>query len=50
MILPAAEAVSGLRFTGLLLALPSYINRVYELRAVDGTKLIVKFYRPGRGP
>jgi Ser/Thr protein kinase RdoA (MazF antagonist) len=48
MILPAVEAVSGLRLTNLLLALPSYINRVYELRAVDGTKLIAKFYRPGR--
>jgi len=48
MILPAVEAVSCLRLTGLLLALPSYINRVYELRAVDGTKFIAKFYRPGR--
>jgi Ser/Thr protein kinase RdoA (MazF antagonist) len=48
MILPAVEAVSGLRLTGFLLALPSYINRVYELRDVDGTKLIAKFYRPGR--
>ena len=42
------EQACGLRLTGLMLALPSYINRVYELRAVDGTKLIVKFYRPGR--
>ena len=48
MILPAVEAACGLRLTSLLLALPSYINRVYELRAVDGTKLIAKFYRPGR--
>jgi Ser/Thr protein kinase RdoA (MazF antagonist) len=48
MILPAVEAESGVRLTNLLLALPSYINRVYELRAVDGTKLIAKFYRPGR--
>jgi Ser/Thr protein kinase RdoA (MazF antagonist) len=48
MILPAVEAVSCLRLTNLLLGLPSYINRVYELRALDGTKLIAKFYRPGR--
>jgi Ser/Thr protein kinase RdoA (MazF antagonist) len=47
-ILPAVEAVGGMRLTGLILSLPSYINRVYELRAVDGTKLIAKFYRPGR--
>ena len=48
MILPAVETVSGMRLTNLLLALPSYINRVYELRTLDGTKLIAKFYRPGR--
>jgi Ser/Thr protein kinase RdoA (MazF antagonist) len=47
-ILSAVEAASGIRLTSLIIALPSYINRVYELRAVDGTKLIVKFYRPGR--
>jgi len=48
LAMSAVEAACGLRLTGLMLALPSYINRVYELRAVDGTKLIVKFYRPGR--
>jgi len=48
MILSAAETALGVRCTGHILALPSYINRVYELRAVDGTKLIAKFYRPGR--
>lgn len=47
-ILAAAEQATGLRLTGLASALPSYINRVYELRATDGAKLIVKFYRPGR--
>ena len=47
-ILPAVEAVGGMRLTGLVLSLPSYINRVYELQAIDGTKLIAKFYRPGR--
>jgi Ser/Thr protein kinase RdoA (MazF antagonist) len=47
-ILTAVERATGLRLTGLTSPLPSYINRVYELRDVDGTKLIVKFYRPGR--
>lgn len=47
-ILSTVESACGVRLTGLTMALPSYINRVYELRAVDGTKLIVKFYRPGR--
>jgi Ser/Thr protein kinase RdoA (MazF antagonist) len=47
-ILPAVETVGGMRLTGMVLSLPSYINRVYELRALDGTKLIAKFYRPGR--
>jgi Ser/Thr protein kinase RdoA (MazF antagonist) len=48
MVMAAVEPACGQRLTGLMLALPSYINRVYELRAVDGTKLIAKFYRPGR--
>ncbi len=47
-ILPAVEAASGMLLTGMVLSLPSYINRVYELRALDGTKIIAKFYRPGR--
>jgi len=47
-ILPAVETEGKIRLTGLVLSLPSYINRVYELRALDGTKLIAKFYRPGR--
>jgi Ser/Thr protein kinase RdoA (MazF antagonist) len=47
-ILAAVESASGTRFTSLILGLPSYINRVYELRTVGGAKLIVKFYRPGR--
>ncbi len=34
--------------TGLMSPLPSYINRVYELQTVDGTRIIAKFYRPGR--
>jgi Ser/Thr protein kinase RdoA (MazF antagonist) len=47
-ILDAVERASGFKLTPLTIPLPSYINRVYELRGVDGTKLIVKFYRPGR--
>jgi Ser/Thr protein kinase RdoA (MazF antagonist) len=47
-LLNAVESATGLAMTGLTVALPSYINRVYELRAKDGTKLIAKFYRPGR--
>jgi Ser/Thr protein kinase RdoA (MazF antagonist) len=47
-ILTAVEAATGLKLTGLTVSLPSYINRVYELATVDRTRLIVKFYRPGR--
>jgi Ser/Thr protein kinase RdoA (MazF antagonist) len=47
-MLSAVEQATGLRMTGLTSPLPSYINRVYEFRAVDGTKLIAKFYRPRR--
>ncbi len=47
-IITSVETATGLRLTGLVIALPSYINRVYELRAVDRTKIIAKFYRPGR--
>jgi len=47
-ILTAVEGAIGSRLTGLTVTLPSYINRVYELRSKDGAKLIAKFYRPGR--
>ncbi len=46
--LAAIEAAANLRLTGLAHPLTSYINRVYELQTVDGTRLIAKFYRPGR--
>jgi Ser/Thr protein kinase RdoA (MazF antagonist) len=48
VILSTVEKACAIKLTNLTISLPSYINRVYELRAVDGTKLIVKFYRPGR--
>lgn len=44
----AAEAVVGARMDGTLVAYPSYVNRVYGLRAEDGSRWIAKFYRPGR--
>lgn len=47
-ILEAIEAGMDCELTGLTSPLPSYINRVYELQALDGERLIAKFYRPGR--
>jgi len=48
IIFDAVETAVGSPLTGLIYPLPSYINRVYELEATDGTRLIAKFYRPGR--
>ncbi len=48
VIFAAAEQAFGRRFSGLLLPLPSYINRVYEMEAADHERFIFKFYRPGR--
>jgi len=47
-MLHAVETAVGMPLTGFTSPLPSYINRVYELQAEDGTRLIAKFYRPGR--
>jgi Ser/Thr protein kinase RdoA (MazF antagonist) len=47
-VVQAAETALGRRFTAHTATLPSYINRVYELKARDGERLIAKFYRPGR--
>jgi len=47
-ILEAVESSLGIHLTGLTAPLPSYINRVYELQSMEGTRLIAKFYRPGR--
>ncbi len=47
-ILNAVEKALGNKLTALIAPLPSYINRVYELRGIDGTKMVAKFYRPGR--
>ncbi|MFP4013318.1 MAG: serine/threonine protein kinase [Chitinispirillaceae bacterium] len=47
-VLEEVEKATGLKLTSYLSPLPSYINRVYELRSVDDTGLVAKFYRPGR--
>ncbi len=48
-IFAAAEAALGGRFSGVLMPLHSYINRVYEVeRFDDRQRFILKFYRPGR--
>ena len=47
-ILDHIESGMDVRLTGLTAPMPSYINRVYELQAIDGQQLIAKFYRPGR--
>lgn len=47
-ILDAVETGMECQLTGLTAPLPSYINRVYELQAMGGERLIAKFYRPGR--
>lgn len=47
-MLNAVETAIGKQLTGFTSPLPSYINRVYELRAIDGSKIIAKFYRHGR--
>lgn len=46
-VLRAVER-SGWRTTGLCYALNSLENRVYEVELDDGSRVVVKFYRPGR--
>jgi Ser/Thr protein kinase RdoA (MazF antagonist) len=46
-ILDAVE-FGGRRATGYALALNSLENRVYEIALEDETRLVAKFYRPGR--
>lgn len=48
VMISAVETATEHKMTGLFSPLPSYINRVYEMQAQDGTRLISKFYRPGR--
>lgn len=48
VVVEAVESGYGLHLDGTLSSYPSYINRVYELRDLDGACYIAKFYRPGR--
>ncbi|HVZ38610.1 MAG TPA: serine/threonine protein kinase [Candidatus Kapabacteria bacterium] len=48
IVIDVTERALGRRMTNLCRALNSYINRVFELQAEDGTWVIAKFYRPGR--
>ncbi len=49
-VLDAVETALDIRLDPWTQPLPSYVNRVYGLRAEDGTALVAKFYRPGRWP
>ena len=46
-VLDAVE-IGGLRSTGRCLPLRAFENRVYEVELTDESRLVVKFYRPGR--
>ena len=46
-VLDAVE-VGGLRSTGRCLPMRAFENRVYEVELTDDSRVIVKFYRPGR--
>ncbi len=47
--LDAAEEALGERLGGYAAALPSYVNRVYEIESLASkARLVAKFYRPGR--
>lgn len=48
VIFTAAEKAFSCRFSGVLMPLPSYINRVYEMESAERERFIFKFYRPGR--
>ncbi len=46
--LGAVERICGCPLDGTMEAYPSYVNRVYGVRAEEGARYVVKFYRPGR--
>ena len=46
-VLEAVE-VGGLRSTGRCMPLRAFENRVYEVELEDQSRLVLKFYRPGR--
>lgn len=47
-VLDLVESALDRRCTGLCRPLTSYINRVYEVELEDGSRVVAKFYRPGR--
>jgi Ser/Thr protein kinase RdoA (MazF antagonist) len=47
-VLNLVEKALGVRCNNLFRTLNSYINRVFEIETEEGTRLVVKFYRPGR--
>jgi Ser/Thr protein kinase RdoA (MazF antagonist) len=46
--LRAVEEAHGLELDGTMESYPSYVNRVYGMRAHTGERWVAKFYRPGR--
>jgi len=48
LMVEAVEKALGCSMTGLAIAMPSYINRVYEFQTTGKERIIAKFYRPGR--
>ena len=48
IVIDEVEKYLGTKMCGLCSALPSYINRVYNLQCMNGTGVVAKFYRPGR--
>jgi len=47
-LIRSVETSFALDLDATIETLPSYVNRVYGLRTVDGVPLVAKFYRPGR--
>lgn len=48
MVLTLVEKAMGVRCNNLFRPLNSYINRVFEIETREGSRLVAKFYRPGR--
>lgn len=48
LVLSIVEETLNIELIPFVQALPSYINRVYEIRDHSDTAFVVKFYRPGR--
>jgi Ser/Thr protein kinase RdoA (MazF antagonist) len=46
--LRAVEEAHGFELDGTMESYPSYVNRVYGMRAQTGERWVAKFYRPGR--